>query len=737
MKSDDENISNAKKASPQSLLSELDGAINKAVPWANRASIAEDAFYCWWAGQSDDGRKRKRDGEPTPWPWDGASDTRVRLVEEKIRELCAVCESAWTRGKWEFAGVDGFDFIKAGKFNQLLKWQIKTQMGRNAERQRKLATKYMFMYGLAIIAVSWSKKERLGLIDIAPIDLARKFGIEKEWLAYTQNPMIFSGQFAPETLAKAQLVVDLDTLLYAPITEEYNPEKSLALWLGEFYPDANDAACLVAAKSLREKQTAQIPQKRVVKECPAWSAFLPFENIFFPTETEDLSEARWIALRKWLTRTDVESNAEWPKNFKEELLKHEGQSSTKVLEGLRKNSERWKRSQRADSEFVRSTDNTGLYEIYEFYYRATDERGLEQLKKCVFSEHVKGENGEYILAEDGIYDENGDYPFVALEINPDGDCLIDNYGIPYALYTHQMEVKEARDARINAKDINILPPVVRDVRDMGRPFQLGPDVPVYESVRGSTQWMKTPDSKTYLATEIENTVKIDIDRYCGTSNAGVPDNVTQAIQSYILSGYLSAMGELLTRTFQLDQLYLPETVVTRVSGIIDKPFKISREEISGQFDVYITFDPREMDSQVAVEKAKQLVEIIQLDRNGIIDINKAVSLAVSMVDPLWAEKLITDAQKGALKEISDEQNNVSLIMTGQEPPMREDEPSAGMRLQYLQNLLAKSPEVQGKIATNPFVKSLFENRVKHLQFALMQQRNAQTGKLGVNPIMKA
>lgn len=735
----DESI-HSPKSNPKGLMDSLNDAITRAEPWATQVALADDTINCWWPNQSDDGRKRRTDSSsPEPFPWEGASDTRIRVLEQKCRELLALCNQALVRGQWKFTGVDGFDFIKASKMTQLLKWQTRTQMGPEAERARILATKYAINYGLGILSVGWSRKERLGLVSVTQEDLARQFGVLKYWQAYAhigdEFPAIVQNnaeKINPETLAELAKFFDLYKLLTDEPSGDYDPQKTLAEWLREFYPDANEAAAMKAAKELRETGEAEIPQKRVVKECPVWQAFLPFEDIFFPVETGNLADAQWIAVRKWYTRTEIESNQQWPENFKSRLLEHEGESATDGLDKIRNKSKRWGKNSTGD--FVRSTERKGQYEVFEFYYPAVNEYGLESLKRSVFSNFAKDDNGKFIIAEDGIYDEGGGYPFYALEFDPETDFLLDNCGYAARLYTYQKEIKECRDGRINFMDISILPPLRRNVRDRGRPTRVGPDRPVFESIPGSTGFMPPPESRTWVSTEIENTVVREINRFVGSPGEGVPESVVALLQGDFVSKYLQFMSIILSATFRLDQLYLSEVEVMRVTGMLGQPFKVSREEIQGSFDFYITFDQREMDSEYAKAKADSLVKLVGLDVNGVMDRNKAVALGAYTIDPDWAEALITDEQQGSMKEILDEQNNVALMMTGQEPPMTKDI-NPKMRLQYLQTITTQSPDVQRKIATDPFTLSLFQNRIKHLNFMLQQQENAKIGRFGTRQII--
>ena len=46
-----------------------------------RRTRADDVRFCSWAGQDDDGKKHQNNDNKEVFPWDGASDTRVRLAD--------------------------------------------------------------------------------------------------------------------------------------------------------------------------------------------------------------------------------------------------------------------------------------------------------------------------------------------------------------------------------------------------------------------------------------------------------------------------------------------------------------------------------------------------------------------------------------------------------------------------------------------------------------------------------
>jgi len=181
---------------------------------------------------------------------------------------------------------------------------------------------------------------------------------------------------------------------------------------------------------------------------------------------------------------------------------------------------------------------------------------------------------------------------------------------------------------------------------------------------------------------------------------------------------------------------MEEAVVTRITGKNRQPFRVTRDEIRGQFDLAFSFDPIQLDPEGQVKKLDLIIKIVsQLDINNISDRNRLLELALETVDPTWAEELITDSEQASLKEIHDEQLNLSIMLDGQEPPMKEQGENHQLRLQVLQQAL-QNPAVQQELQQDATgVKgAILENRLKHLQFQLDQRQNAQIGRNGTAPI---
>ena len=65
----------------------------------NLATKFDNIRFCRWTGQTDDGKKWSKwreEGSPA-WPFEGASDVRLRLVDSTCNELSALLVTAFER----------------------------------------------------------------------------------------------------------------------------------------------------------------------------------------------------------------------------------------------------------------------------------------------------------------------------------------------------------------------------------------------------------------------------------------------------------------------------------------------------------------------------------------------------------------------------------------------------------------------------------------------------------------
>jgi hypothetical protein len=82
----------------------------------------------------------------------------------------------------------------------------------------------------------------------------------------------------------------------------------------------------------------------------------------------------------------------------------------------------------------------------------------------------------------------------------------------------------------------------------------------------------------------------------------------------------------------------------------------------------------------------------------------------------------------------DVQSDIGNMLLGNEALYQENDPTAQTKLQYTQQIMQSNPKAQAALQQDENFKALFENYVKSLQMSIMQQQNAQIGRIGVTPV---
>jgi hypothetical protein len=82
----------------------------------------------------------------------------------------------------------------------------------------------------------------------------------------------------------------------------------------------------------------------------------------------------------------------------------------------------------------------------------------------------------------------------------------------------------------------------------------------------------------------------------------------------------------------------------------------------------------------------------------------------------------------------DVQSDIANMLLGNEAIYTENDPAAQTKMQFVQDIMSKNPKAQAALQQDENFKALFDNYVKNIQMSLMQQQNAQIGRMGVNQV---
>ena len=86
-----------------------------------RKELAENTRYAQWEGQDEDGKKHDKEDKQA-FPFDGASDTRIRLADQIINDNVDVLVSAFARAQPVADGIEARDAELAGTLTKALEW---------------------------------------------------------------------------------------------------------------------------------------------------------------------------------------------------------------------------------------------------------------------------------------------------------------------------------------------------------------------------------------------------------------------------------------------------------------------------------------------------------------------------------------------------------------------------------------------------------------------------------------
>lgn len=712
--------------------------------YIHRSMVADSVRHCVWPNQTDDGLKhRANDADDEPFPWEGASDARVRLADFLVRDAVRVGYQSFRRGRWTAAPREITDGGTALKTTQLLRYHVFTLMKPKAMRALKRALEMRHHYGLALMHVGWERRldreprrwtfeEILGELGLAPLVQAAE-GVGLPAFLLVEQWEALAPKLPPELLQVLQPLVDRvrDTLAViegddAAARREVFDEVRAAL-----SSDDGDNQLLEAFAALRAGRRAEIRQVRVRLNRPEWRALKVGEEVLFPANVECIEDAPWVGLRAVLTKEQLRAKVAeegWDQAFVDRMLE---KAESKTLLNVRApvGSRLFRGNLRASWDSV-VEEMKGRFEVWTVYYRATGKSGVSSLFETVLCPALDSTEAAYHSECEYAH---GRMPFVEFRMDAD-KALAESAGIPWLVHTYQTEMKTQRDAVVDFTSVSIRPNLRRHRRDMDEALVLRPGSPVYESVAGTTEWMPLPPGRPDLAKLVSDMVRADADQLVGTPNQAVPAELTQLARATLATDILDECETLLEMTLQVVQQYADERSVVRLVGPLAQP--VTREEIQGRYDLSIVFDGRELDPEFAASKAEQLTSVLGIDTMGIIDRRALVELVLRNIDPQAAEALLTDPNQASEQEIRDEQQNIALLMTGQEPRMADKGQNFGLRLQVLQTSIERSPVVQQAIQENETIRKLFEARMQHLDSQQQQfGANAFIGRVGAKPAL--
>lgn len=627
-----------------------------------------------WPGKSKDLRKHGADA----FPFEGAADSEVQIIDERINTYVALFMSALSRANIRAYPVETEDMGRARVVSSFLKWMVASYIP-DFKRQMELGANYLLERGMMITYVGWQKEnrtflQRLDLNQIAQVspDLAR---IIIDGKSDDQIVDLLKGQFEGLTTKRAK----------------------------------------TALKELRKSGTAELPIVRQSVNAPKVASLGPDCDVFFPAFTTDPQKAPYCFWRVLMTAQELKNKVAtegWDEEWVEKIL--EMRVTSVDMNDPRTNTQYTR---------IAQEQTTELYEVIYCYQRLVSEDNSEGIYCTVFHNQYYGTPQEPKYAKYELLNGYDDYPFIVTKLSEDNKRLYELATIPEQLRGIQWQVKVERDSRIDRNSYATLPTILYPVGTP--PPEWGPGVKVAYRRMGEIQFGPTPPYNPG-SVEMERTQIDQADRIMGLDHNNPMSRIRQ---QYFVDKFLVHVRDVLRLTYKCYQRFGPEQLFFRVTGNPD-PVRFGRGDPNENFDININFDVLSTDPETLESQLNQFVSLLQFDRNGRINVDRMLEMMATAVNPLLADSVLQPAQEAQQQIFRQVTDDLSKIYAGIEVGARPNGAQVAMQViqQYVQQ-----PDVSQRMQSDESFSARLQKYLQQYQQQIAQAQNAVIGRLGTAP----
>lgn len=632
----------------------------------------------YWNGKASDMRKHGSDA----FPWEGASDIEVPLIAEKINTYVSMCMAALRRSNIRAYPVESGDAGRAKVVSSFLKWMVNSYI-ENFIREMESNANYLFEKGIIVSYVGWHQETR---------SFVQELDLEQ------------ISQMSPEL---AEIIVNGED------------DEAVIAMLKQVYPALIDKRAKKALKKLRKDGIAQLPVSRKKIDAPIVKAIPADGDVFFPPFTLDPQEAPHIFYRVFMTAQEIRQkviNNGWDESWAEEVIEnYRGVAGLKLQsEYAARQSNPLSRMESGESDFI---------EILYVYQRLIDpEDGSEGIYCTVMHPEYTGDEGEH-YAKFELLNGLEDYPFVVTRLSEQNRRLYDVETFSDLLRGLQWQVKVERDSRIDKASITTLPTMRGPA---GRPpAELGPGRYVGEKRKGEYDFMPSPQY-TIDSVQIENILIQQADELVGLSET---DSLSRVRQQFYIDKFLGHVREVLKMSWKMFQLYGPDQLFFRVTGVSDQ-MTITKGNPNENFDITVSFDSQNTDPETQEKKLAQIANLVAFDRNGKFNIDNLIEVAAASIDPVLADAVLQPTEVASQQVIKQVFEDLTSIYSGIERAARPS--GAQIALSVIQQY-AQQPDISERLQSDENFANRLQKYAEQYNFQMQQAQNAQIGRIGTNP----
>lgn len=694
------------------LKSEVDSIVSEAKEFIYAVRLdSQDTRFCRWDGQAPDGLKHEDYLQDVPEPFEGASDMRVRIADMLVNEEVMLLTVAAMRAQIRVSGIEASDTERAGSMTLALRWILRNYLGAKwVEEVIRLANYYAGdCPGLALMGVSWRKEQALRLENMTSAQLMD---------LYLQRLEEAAAESADPAALQTQGTQAIDDFK-AALSDKGIGNEVLSDLLLDFFPDVRPARAKKVIAELRKTGKAQFPVSYTKRNGPDVQAKRLFEDWYAPLNTEDFQTARIWFEPRWLSKTAVHERAiaeEWDKTFLEDVLKHEGVAAfpdfiRDASGNLQSRTKDWYR---------------GMYQVVTAYYLAINEDGIPGRYFVTFHKEVTNAAHERRLLDYA----HGKYPGHVFRREVLNRRMMDSRGIPEVAGVYQGLMKLFSDSFGDHAQIAGVPPIITHGRQRMGTLRIKPLAELQAKRDGDYKWMQPP---AYPATVMNMMGEISrqMNEYYGRPTKESSPELVALQRDFKVMWWLTNLREVLVQIMQLFQQYADDDMLSRITNRKGETLIKSVDEIQGQFDLDLVFDPRDLD----LKNLKEIGTIVRdmlmsMDRDKTINPTAVVAALLWRVSPDLAEASLRPVDQANADETQDELRKYQEIRGGVEPELLDDGSiNYQLRLDLYKNMRQMNPNVFGDMAEDKV--AILTSRIQRLTVLAQQYgENVTIGRQG-------
>ena len=646
--------------------------------WIDRRQRDYDVRNCIWAGKSNDFKKYSANpetGEVFPWP--GASDQEIRMVDNQINKCVAMSLNAVRQAHIVATPVESSDIARANVISMFVRWLVNTKMD-DFYDQVELGLNHLFEKGMMVHYVYYESQ-----------DQKQQQAIKLDEIA-----------MALPQIAEAIQDGSMDEELSAAMSEQFGVSKTKSRGM---------------LKELRKDGETTVPVVRRVINRPRIKALAPDEDIFWPNYTIDPQEAPYVFHVLNMTPEQIRSKIAsegWDKEFVDKAIENATVGENDV----------YTHNLSLEDEILRDDDET--IRIVYCYQRLLDEDNIPGIYCTVFCNEVPDLYAKHTLMDYA----HGGYPFVVSTFEKTSKRLYASRSVPEVGEAFQQVVKVETDASIDRQSLATVPPLEHP---LGRcPTRYGPGVRIPYRTPGEVRFADTPRFDAG-SIEVRRLMQESFDRYFGNNAPNIDPVESQIKQQNIINRVLHHMKYVMDQVYGLYQQYGPDEEYFRVTGVQDMQ-KYAKGRAGERFDFYMQYDVATQDPEQMLERVKTIGQVAgTMDKNGVVDTEQLLAMAIGQVMPGAAEKVILPRETASQKAMEEERQTIAELVAGVPPNVREND-AHEMKLQVFQQWLSQ-PDIQQKAQQDQALQERIQGYMQQRQFAIQQKQNAQIGRLGAMP----